>query len=172
MLDFWFALPLEQQFGRDEALDREIARRFGAMRQDVVRTRAAEWRDDPDSVLAAIILIDQFSRNLFRDSAEAFTNDALAVSLTLLAIERGWETRFAPEERVFLYMPLMHAEDMPLQLLSVEKFTAEGIETNIADARDHAEAIRRFGRFPARNAVLGRDTRPDEAAWLETHEDW
>ena len=172
VLDFWFALPLERQFAKDDALDREIARRFGAMRAEVVRTGAASWRDDPDTLLAAIILIDQFSRNLFRDSAEALANDPLATSLTLLAIERGWEPRYAPEERVFLYMPLMHAEDLPLQSLCIEKFEAEGVEEHVRYARDHAEVIRRFGRFPSRYAALGRETRPDEREWLTTHEGW
>lgn len=172
VLAFWFALTSKQQFAKDDALDREIAARFADLRAEVVETRAAAWRDDAQDVLAAIILVDQFSRNLFRGQAEAFAHDDLAVELTLMAIERGWDMALPPEQRVFLYMPLMHAENIDLQRLSVEKFTALGIEENITFARDHAAVIERFGRFPSRNAALGRGTLPAEQAWLNAGGGW
>lgn len=172
VLDFWFDLSTERQFAKDEALDREIDERFGGMRVAVVRTRAADWRGEPDALLAAIILVDQFSRNLFRGDAEAFAHDDLAAELTLLAIERGWDDRYAPERRAFLYMPLMHAEEAGLQRLSVAKFAALGREHNLAFARDHAEVFERFGRFPSRNAALGRETTAEEQAWLDAGGGW
>lgn len=170
VLDFWFAIPMEKQFGRDAALDAEIAARFGALRDELCRTNAAAWRDDPDSLLAAIVVLDQFSRNIYRDSAEAFAADPLAVELCRLAIERGWESRYATEERAFLYMPLMHAEDIALQRLSVTKFAELGGD-NLPFAIGHLEVIARFGRFPTRNDALGRETTLDERAYLDSPDD-
>ena len=165
VLDFWFALPMEKQFARDAELDAEIASRFGALRDEVYHTAAAEWRDGPDQLLAAIVLLDQFSRNIHRDSPRAYEADALAVELCQLAIQRGWETRYAAEERAFLYMPLMHAEDIVLQRLSVAKFSELG-GANLPYAIGHFEVIARFGRFPTRNAVLGRTTTAEEQAYI------
>lgn len=170
VLDFWFALTLKAQFARDDALDGVITRRFGALRDQVFASRAADWREGPDELLAAIVLLDQFSRNIYRDSPRAFESDALAVELTHLAISNGWEGRYADEERAFLYMPLMHAEDAALQRLSVEKFTAMA-GPNLSFAHEHADVIARFGRFPARNAALGRETTPEEREFLAALED-
>jgi uncharacterized protein (DUF924 family) len=167
ILDFWFALTGQQQFARDPEVDRQIADRFGALRDRVLATQAAGWRDHPDTMLAAIILLDQFSRNLHRGRAEAFAADDLATGLTLAAIDRGFDARLPPERRVFLYMPLMHAEDGPLQDLSVATFEALGIEENARFARDHRDVFRRFGRFPGRNAALDRATTDEERVWLE-----
>ncbi|ONF97678.1 DUF924 family protein [Sphingomonas jeddahensis] len=166
VLDFWFALSMEKQFARDPALDTDITRRFGALRDKVFAHRAEGWRDGPDELLAAIVLLDQFSRNIHRDSPRAYEADDLAVELTLLAIERGWEGRYAEEERAFLYMPLMHAEDPALQDLCVDRFAAMG-GPNLPFAIGHREVIERFGRFPTRNAALERDTTPEERAFLE-----
>jgi uncharacterized protein (DUF924 family) len=173
LLDFWFALPKEAQFKRDDALDRTITDRFGGWRDTVLATGAAGWRDDPDMMLAAIILLDQFSRNIHRGTPQAFAADGLAVDLTLAAIERGHDHALPPERRVFLYMPLMHAEDAEMQDLSVRMFETLGIEENAAFARDHRDVFRRFGRFPGRNAALGRETTPAEQAYLtETGGGW
>ena len=172
VLDFWFALSVEQQFGKDEALDQEIKERFAGLRTEVVAMRAAGWRDDPDTLLAAIILVDQFSRNLFRGQAAAFAHDDLARELTLLAIERGWEAHYPPDRRAFLYLPLEHAEDAALQALSVEKYTALGDQRFIDYAREHRDVIERFGRFPSRNAALGRESSAAERAWLDEGGGW
>lgn len=166
VLDFWFGLPADRHFAKDDALDEEIRTRFSAMRDHVLAEKAAGWRDTPDALLAAIILLDQFSRNIHRGSPAAFAGDQLAVSLTLLAIERGWEGAYPTERRVFLYMPLMHAEDARLQALSVDRFEALGQEVNIRFARDHRDVFQRFGRFPGRNAALGRETTAEERDYL------
>ena len=165
VLDFWFALPIKTQFARDATLDAEIARRFGDLRDRVFASNAAAWRDGPDELLAAIILLDQFSRNLYRDSPRAYEADGLAVELCLSALGKGWEERYADEERVFLYMPLQHAEEPSLQRRSLEKFAAMG-DAHRSYAEGHATVIERFGRFPTRNAVLGRETTPAERAYL------
>lgn len=166
VLDFWFALPSGQQFAKDDALDAAIRTRFAATRDEVLDTEARHWRDEPDTLLAAVILLDQFSRNIHRGRAEAFRGDDLAVALTLTAIERGWENRYMPERRVFLYMPLMHAESSGLQALSVDRFTALGLSENLRFARDHAEVFARFGRFPGRNKALGRLSSAAERVYL------
>jgi uncharacterized protein (DUF924 family) len=173
VLDFWFALSKEAQFRRDDGLDRQIATRFAGLRDEVLTTRATGWRDDPDTVLAAIILLDQFSRNLHRGQPEAFAADDLAVELTQEAMAHGFDRDMPLARRVFLYMPLMHAEDAALQDQSVRTFEALGIEENAAYARDHRDVFQRFGRFPGRNAALGRETMPEEQAYLaETGGGW
>lgn len=172
VLDFWFALSSEQQFAKDDALDARIAARFGSLHDRVLATRAAEWRGSAQQVLAAIIVLDQFSRNLFRGQAAAFVADPIARELTELAMACGWDADLPPEQRVFLYMPLMHAEDAEGQAKSVAMFEALGIEENVKFARDHAEVVARFGRFPSRNAALGRETTAAEQAYLDAGGGW
>lgn len=166
VLDFWLALPPEKHFAKDDALDREIAYRFGAVRDQVLATDAIGWREEPDTLLAAILLLDQFSRNLYRGSAQGYAADPLALELCLTAIDAGWEDRYPPERLAFVYMPLMHAESRAMQDLSVAKFTELGREENLSFARDHREVIRRYGRYPSRNAVLGRASTPEEQDYL------
>ena len=166
VLDFWFGLSPEQRFAKDEAVDREIAERFGTLRQDVLDSDALGWRGEPETILAAIILLDQFSRNIYRGRPEAFAADELALSLTRDAIEKRWDGELPPERAVFPLMPLMHAEHADAQSSSVAKFEALGEEENARFARDHAEVFARFGRFPGRNAALGRETTPEEAEYL------
>lgn len=166
VLDFWFGLAPDRHFAKDESLDRVIAERFGATRDRVMATGAIGWRDDPDTLLAAILLLDQFSRNVHRGSAQAFAADPLALALCLQAIDAGWEARYPPDRRVFLYMPLMHAESRSMQDLSVAKFAELGREDNLGFARDHRDVIRCHGRFPSRNAALGRATTDAERAYL------
>jgi uncharacterized protein (DUF924 family) len=170
--DFWFALTKEQQFAKDAALDAAIRERFAALRERVLASGAAAWRDDVRHLLAAVIVLDQFSRNLFRGAAEAFAADPLARELTEQAIARGLDARLSEQERVFLYMPLMHAEDAAGQARSVAMFEALGIEENASFARDHAEVVSRFGRFPSRNAALGRESTDAERAYLEGGGGW
>lgn len=166
IVDFWFALPPEKHFTKDDALDRVIAERFGRLRDQVLATAAAGWRDDPDTLLAAILLLDQFSRNLHRGSAQAYTADPLALDLCLSAIDAGWEDRYPPERRIFVYMPLMHAESRAMQDSSVAKFAELGLDDNLTFARDHREVIRQYGRFPSRNEALGRTSTEEERIYL------
>ena len=171
VLDFWFGLTPERHWDKDAALDAEITDRFGDLRDRVLADEAEDWKLHPDSLLAAIILLDQFSRNIYRGKAEAFAGDALAAKLTLLAIDRDWDERYPPERRVFLYIPLMHAEDEPLQDLSVHKYEALGLQQQIDFAKAHRDVILRFGRFPGRNAALGRESTSMEKEYLATTSD-
>jgi uncharacterized protein (DUF924 family) len=172
VLDFWFSQPPERHFEKDDAFDAEIERRFGALRDRVVAEDAEGWRAHPDTLLAAIILIDQFSRNIYRGEAEAFAADDLGARLTLFGIEREWDGRYPPDRRVFFYMPLMHAEDAALQALSVDKFESLGIEENLKFARAHRDVFDRFGRFPGRNAALGRESTMSEEEYLADGGGW
>lgn len=166
VLDFWFGLPPEKRFAKEDALDAEITRRFGPLRDRLLATEAEGWREDPDALLAAVVVLDQFSRNMHRGTFRAFEADPLALDLTRHALASGWEDRYPPERRAFLYMPLMHSEDAAVQALSVDCFTALGDPENLWYARDHADVIERYGRFPSRNAALGRESTPEERDYL------
>lgn len=168
VLDYWFdELRPEQQFAKDDAVDAEIARRFGQVRDVVLASGAAGWRDNPDTLLAAVILLDQFSRNIHRGTPEAFTADPLALTLTQEAIGKGWDHDMVPERATFLYMPLMHAENVEAQRMSLEKFTALGRAENLRFAMEHAVVIEQFGRFPSRNEALGRESTAEELEYLK-----
>lgn len=167
VLGFWFdGLMPEQWFAKSEGLDREIGDLFEALRLAVLESKAAEWRDDPRTLLAAVILLDQFSRNIHRDTAEAFAADPLAQELAGLAVERGWDRDMTPEQRQFLYLPFEHAESRELQAVSLRCFEGLGLEEALEYARQHAEVIARYGRFPSRNAALGRESTDEEKAYL------
>jgi uncharacterized protein (DUF924 family) len=167
VLAFWFdETPPDKWFAKDAALDQAIAERFGALRDAVLAGGAAGWEGEPDTLLAAIVLLDQFSRNIHRGSAEAFAGDALALDLTHRALARGWDEAIPAERRAFLYMPLMHAEDREEQRLSIQCFTRLGNPENLDFARQHRVVIDRFGRFPSRNAALGRASTEAEKAYL------
>ena len=167
VLHFWFdEVSPDKWYAKDEALDRMITERFGAMRDHVLATMAAGWRDDPDNLLAAVILLDQFSRNIHRGTAAAFAADALALKLTERAIILAWDDRLPAERRAFLYMPMMHAENRTTQAKSVAWFERLGNAENAKFALEHAEVIERFGRFPSRNAARGRESTPEELDYL------
>ncbi len=166
VLHFWLeTVPPDKRFAKDPALDEEIASRFSALRVAVVAD-PAPWRADTDTLLAAIILIDQFSRNIFRGGAEAFAADPLARDLARHGIAMGWDVAMDSVHRQFLYLPFMHSEDAEDQALSVRLYTAIGDPELIRFATLHAEQIARFGRYPGRNAALGRADSEEEAAFL------
>ncbi len=168
LLEFWFEeLTPAQHFAKDSHLDAKLSTRFGAMRAKLLRERARGWRDHPVTLLAAVILLDQVSRNIHRDRAEAFSGDALAQELTTQAMLRGWDVTMRPDRRLFLYMPLMHAESLEMQALSMYNFEVLGIPEQIRYAREHFAVIERFGRFPSRNAALGRVSTPEEEEYLK-----
>lgn len=167
MLDFWFdGVGPDRHFAKDAALDATIAERFGALRDAVLANEAAEWREDEHHLLAAIILLDQFSRNIHRGTAEAFAADPLALELALIGIARGDDREFQPLERSFLYMPLMHSEDAGVARFSLRCFESLGNPVNLQFARDHAAVLARYGRYPSRNAALGRESTEAERDYL------
>lgn len=167
VLSFWFDEVGQQRwYARDAALDQRIRMRFASLRDQILVTRAKAWRDTPDHLLAAIIALDQFSRNIFRGTARAFEGDALALELAKLALDRGWIDRVAPERGEFFLMPLMHSEHLADQQRSVEEFRLRG-HPNLRYALHHHDQIATFGRFPGRNAALGRRTTAEEQDSLD-----
>ena len=177
VLDYWFdELRPEQQFAKDDALDAEIARRFGHARNVVLASGAAGWRDNPDALLAAVILLDQFSRNIFRGHRFSFIHDPLALSLTMSGLAFKEDQHLTEAERVFFYLPLEHSEALKDQQMSVKLFEQlaresrpafkDFCEMTLDYARKHLEVVERFGRFPHRNAVLRRASTREEQAYL------
>lgn len=156
--DDWFVGKLE--------FDAEIAAGFTDTHAAIARGEGWDWRTTPAGRLAEIIVLDQFSRQLFRNDARAFASDGMALALAEEAVGGGHHHFLPANRRVFVLMPFMHAESPVVQAESVRLFTALGIEGNLKFAQAHAEIIRRFGRFPRRNAALGRVSTPEEAAYL------
>ena len=168
VLDFWFdEVGRDRWFAKSDALDGRIRARFLALHGDLLATRAKAWRDTPDHLLAAIIVLDQFSRNLYRGSAAAFAADPLALELTMLALERGWDSDMPPDRRQFLLMPLMHSEKLADQARALVEFAKVGNSETLHFAQLHHDQIARFARFPGRNAALGRRSTPEEQDALE-----
>ena len=162
VIQFWCdELRPEQHWKKDPAMDRHIAERFGELREEVLRTKAAGWRDTPETLVAAIILLDQFSRNMFRGSPKAFEADGLALELCNLALERGWVDKVRKPLPSFMLMPLQHSENMADQERAVAEF-CERDPLNYKFALLHRDQIKRFGRFPGRNQALGRVSTPEE----------
>lgn len=165
ILDFWYAEPMARRwFNSTAELDREIRERFEPLWRLAMTGQLEDWRQTPEGVLALAIVFDQLPLNMYRGEARAFSSEALGIALAREAIERGLDRQLPPPRRLFLYMPLMHSERLADQDLSVEKFRAAGLDTTWPE--HHREIVRRFGRFPHRNALLGRTSTPEEAAWL------
>ncbi len=170
VLDFWLrVVPPEKRFARNDGLDAECARRFGSLRDELAATGAAGWWDAPEEALAAVIVLDQFSRNIHRGSAEAFAADPIARAVADKAIASGWDAGMDATQRQFLYMPFMHSEALPDQDRSVALFEALGEKGSFDFAQKHRDVIARFGRFPGRNAALGRETSAEEEAFLASN---
>lgn len=168
IISFWFdELKPEDWFSVRPALDEEILHRFGPIREDLKRHPPDAMTLDAGGLLAAVIVLDQFSRNIFRGSAEAFATDDLAVKLADYAIETGLDQTMPPNWRMFLYMPFMHCERPATQARSVELFRELGVADQLEYAEHHKGVVDRFGRFPARNIALGRGSTLDELAFLE-----
>lgn len=169
VLAFWFdALKPRQWFFRDARLDEEIARRFGALLAAAARCELWAWRDSDDGRLAEIIVLDQFSRNIHRGTPQAFANDPLALALAQEAVARGVDRRLEARRRAFLYMPYMHSESLAIHARALELFDQPGLEDNLKAERQHHAILLRFGRYPHRNAILGRTSSAEELAFLAT----
>ena len=170
VLQFWFAeVPPSSWFTRDETVDARIRERFGALHASLTEKVPAAVTVTATGALATVIVLDQFSRNLFRASPRAFACDAVALSIAQEAIERGFDRDLERNQRMFLYMPFQHSEDLAIQHRSIELFSALGDANSLDFARQHRDIIERFGRFPHRNRVLGRESTPAELEFLKTH---
>jgi uncharacterized protein (DUF924 family) len=178
ILDFWFgtgavaAAPRAEWFRKDAAFDALIAARFGALVEQALAGGLADWAQAPPGALARVLLLDQFTRNVLRDTPRAFAGDALALAAARSMVARGDDQALTPLRRVFVYLPFEHAEDRAAQAESLRLFAAlRATDPALADFEDyaqrHAVVIERFGRFPHRNAVLGRESTAEELAFLQ-----
>lgn len=183
LLHAWFGAPgapplaaAKRWFTRDDAFDAALRERFGPALEAAIAGALDGWRTTSRGRLALIVLLDQVSRNIFRGTARSFAQDPLARALALEMLAAGEDRSLSPVERYFVLMPLMHAEDMALQRRCVEGFQAlldgapeetRGLFESAVDyAQRHAVIVERFGRFPHRNAILGRDSTPEEVEFL------
>jgi uncharacterized protein (DUF924 family) len=175
ILAFWFGAPpgnaaRDVWFRKDAAFDAEIRDRFGDVTAIALAGGHGEWCATAGGSLARVLLLDQFTRNIHRDTPAAFAGDARALATAAYAIDRGFDRELDAYGRWFLYLPFEHAEDRAMQQRSLALFCALERETWLAGplewAQKHADVIARFGRYPHRNAILGRDSTPDELAFL------
>ncbi|MBW7973953.1 DUF924 family protein [Bradyrhizobium sp. BR 10289] len=167
VLAFWREAGRERWYKRDDAFDNEVRRRFLPLWEKAVAGELASWEANDEGALALVIVLDQFPRNMFRGTREAFASDPLARDVARRALARGVDKRIDPILLEFLYMPFMHSEHLPDQLHCVALFQGTDNAENLKYAREHADIIQRFGRFPHRNRLLGRDTTADEQAFLD-----
>jgi uncharacterized protein (DUF924 family) len=175
VLDFWFGAPgsvdygkpREAWFKKSDDFDARIRERFLRLHERAQRVELDSWRDSPLTLLALIIVLDQFPRNMFRNSPRAFAADPLARELARHALERGYDRQVPAQERGFFYLPFMHSEALPDQETCLALYEALGNPEGVKYAELHADIIRRFGRFPHRNPVLGRKTTDEEKAFLD-----
>jgi uncharacterized protein (DUF924 family) len=164
VLEFWFGLKREQWWKPDPELDHRCKQAFLKRWAEKRQLPVESFLSDPLTVLAAVILFDQLPRNMFRGHADQFATDHLALAIANGAIARGFDEQLQPQERGFLYMPFQHSENLDDQKRAVLLFTELGDEEQLHYAKLHRDVIERFGRFPHRNALLGRAPRPEEIA--------
>ena len=178
ILDFWFgaedspssSTPRDVWFRKDAAFDAEIRERFGSAIATALAGGYGEWCANAEGALARVLVLDQFTRNVYRDTPTAFAGDARALATAQDAVERGLDRALNPFGRWFLYMPFEHAEDAAAQQRSLALFGVlaqdSGLAAPLEWAQKHADVIARFGRYPHRNAILGRASTPEEVAFL------
>ena len=167
ILAFWRDAGPSKWFAKDDAFDAELRERFLDAHFAAARREHEALLDDADGALALVLLLDQVPRNVFRDSGHAFATDPLARAYATRAIAAGHDLRVDPALRVFLYLPFEHSEAIADQDHCVELVAAMGDANYLKYAEAHRDVIRRFGRFPHRNRALGRDSTPEEQAWLD-----
>ena len=168
VIKFWFEeITPAQWWQKSDKLDALIRDRFSILHQSATRCELFEWRCSPRGRLAEIIILDQFSRNLYRDQATAFAHDSLALALAQQAIADGSDQRVGAKQRGFFYMPFIHSESQKIQTQSVQLFSQPGLDTHLPSAQRHHAIIERFDRFPHRNKTLGRVSTTEELAFLK-----
>jgi len=164
VLKFWLGLSHDDWWRGDAELDRRIKQLFLKLWAEKRQLPVESFLTDPLTALAGVILFDQFPRNMFRGDAEQFATDHLALAIATAAVDKGFDRELQRQERGFLYMPFQHSENLADQNRGVLLFTELGDDEQLGYAKKHRDVIERFGRFPHRNAILGRAPRPDETS--------
>lgn len=168
VLRFWFTELVPAQWWRvDPALDETIRARYGALHARAAAVECVAWRTTPRGRLAEVIVLDQFSRNLFRGTAQAFACDPLALALAQEAVAQGADQALEPPLRALLYMPYLHSESRVIHALAEPLFAVPGLENHLRSERQHRAIVDRFGRYPHRNRALGRESTPEEIDFLQ-----
>ncbi|WP_311063850.1 DUF924 family protein [Halomonas sp. DWK9] len=168
VLAFWFqTLTPAEWFKKDPSIDQRITERFSGVLAKAAACECYEWRTTAHGRLAEIIVLDQFSRNIYREEARAFANDTLALALAQEAVSSCDDQPLSAVERSFLYMPYMHSESAAIHRIAMQLFDQPGLENNLDFEKRHKAIIDRFGRYPHRNAVLGRTSTPEEVEFLK-----
>lgn len=171
LLQFWFSETASKRWFRSTvAFDDELRQRFSEWVEAGLRGELAHWLDTSRGALALVILLDQLPLNIYRGKPESFAGEAGARSAAATAIEQGWDQSLSQQEKAFLYLPFMHSESLADQDRAVALFESAGLDGNLRWAKHHREIVRRFGRFPQRNAILGRHSTKEELAWLASDE--
>ena len=169
ILHFWFQeLTPEMHFSKSTELDQTIRNRFLGIHTQILEGRTKEWRNSPEGCLAEIIVLDQLSRNMFRDTPLAFASDAMALDLAQAAVSAGHDLKLPPEQRRFLYMPYMHCEKREVHERAVKLFSQKGLEQSLNYELMHKKIIDRFGRYPHRNEALKRTSTKEELEFLKS----
>jgi uncharacterized protein (DUF924 family) len=168
ILAFWREAGYDRWYKKDGAFDDEVRRRFLGLWQEAAAGKLSSWEASDDGALALTIVLDQFPRNMFRDDPRTYASDALARDVARRALESGADTRLAEDLRGFLYMPFMHSEHLADQERCIALFEQTGNVEQTKYAGHHADIIRRFGRFPHRNRLLGRASTDEEQAFLDS----
>jgi len=167
ILNFWFEeISPKSWWVKDETFDQLLRDRFLDIHHSAAQAELYSWRLQPEGRLAEIIVLDQFSRNMFRDTPAAFAQDVLALVLSQTAIDAGDDQRLDSQQQAFLYMPFMHSESPVMHQRAVDLFSQPGLEGNLDFELKHKEIIDRFGRYPHRNLVLGRESTNEELEFL------
>ena len=167
IIEFWFTeLSNAQRFAKDEALDALLRERFGATLSAAIAGELFEWRRSANGRLAEILVLDQFSRNICRDTPAAFAQDAQALTLAQEMVSLGLDQALAPAQRAFAYMPYMHSESLLIHQHALALFSPPGLEGSLAFEHKHRAILEKFGRYPHRNAILGRASTPEEVVFL------
>ena len=168
VLEFWFEeTDPKKWWAKDSDFDRLIRQRFLDVHRRAIRCELYPWRGTPRGRLAEIIVLDQFSRNIFRDRPEAFANDATALALAQTALDCGADKTLSASEKSFLYMPFMHSESLQIHEIAMQLYAQEGLEYNFEFEKKHKTVIERFGRYPHRNEILSRESTPEEIEYLK-----
>ncbi len=169
VLDFWFQeLGAKKWFAVSEEIDSSIRERFSIAHEMAVQGDLLLWRTRARGALAEIIVLDQFSRNMFRNQAKAFASDEMALTLAQEAVTKGLDRELVVAERRFIYMPYMHSESLKIHEEAVQLFSQPSLEENLKFELRHKEIIEKFGRYPHRNKILGRISTPEEIEFLKT----
>ncbi|GHB27903.1 hypothetical protein GCM10007094_15410 [Pseudovibrio japonicus] len=166
ILDFWWTAGGEKWFKGGEKFDKEIREKFEADVEAAGRGDYDDWTATPHGTLALLLLLDQFPRNIYRGTPKAFSSDAKAVKIALASLNKNFHTAYPKGYRIFFFMPFEHSEEIEMQDLSVDLFRGLDDQDTYHYALIHMDVIRRFGRFPHRNEVLGRTSTPDEIEFL------